>query len=196
MLRSTGISGAAVSYWIPRGRHVGSEVDLISGGCGLDKHSTGPRQGHHMENVLQPAISLSPSPFISTLIPLRTFCFPTCQLAASVGPSFLSSPVWPQSSSGGGRQVRTTRHEQRTNKKGTVDDGGGWGGGSANDAAVQHEKKPTDGGEWSCHLQAERRGTLSESSFPQSPSHTVTWMHEAPVHKDRLKNIHKNQETV
>lgn len=61
MLRSTGIGGAAVSYCIPRGHHVGSEVDLISCGCGLDKHSMGPKQGHHMENVLQPAISLCAS---------------------------------------------------------------------------------------------------------------------------------------
>lgn len=75
MLRSTGIGGAAVLYSILRGHHVGYEVDLISGGCGLDKHSMGPRQGHHMENVLQLAISLSLSPFISTFFSFGPFVF-------------------------------------------------------------------------------------------------------------------------
>lgn len=126
MLRSTVTGGAAVSYCIPRGHHVGSEMDLISRGCGLDKHSVGPRQGHHMENVLQLALpSLPPSVSLHLcFFFLWTFCFPTCQLAASVGPSFLSSPVWTQSGSGGGRQVRSTRQEERTNGKRSEDDGG------------------------------------------------------------------------
>lgn len=124
MLRPTVTGGAAVSYCIPRGHHVGSEMDLISRGCGLDKHSLGPRQGHHMENVLQLALpALSPS----VSLHLWTFCFATCQRAASVGASFLSSPVWPQSGSGGGRQVRSTGQEERTNGRRSEDDGGGGG---------------------------------------------------------------------
>lgn len=149
MLRPTVTGGAAVSYFIPRGHHVGSEMDLISRGCGLDKHSVGPRQGHHMENVLQPTLSLPLYPFICALFTLQTFCFPTCQPAASVGPSYLSSPIWPQSGSSGGRQVRLTRQEERTNGKESEDDVGVGGGGVSwmvgNAAGLEQLKKKKTG---------------------------------------------------
>ena len=55
-----------------RGHHVGSDADLISWACGLYKHRLGLRQGHHMGNVHNPALSLHLRFF------LWAVCFPTC----------------------------------------------------------------------------------------------------------------------
>lgn len=63
---------------------MGSKVDLISCGCRLDKHSVGPRQGHHMENVLQSAISLiSLSPSLPVFISFSaSLSFPLCPVTS------------------------------------------------------------------------------------------------------------------